>query len=527
MSFSPHTNDDLPFHVGDRLTDFSAVDVTVQRVASGGFGAVALGPNGRLGGKWSALKTLRRRFLDNPEVRELFVRESLTWVGLWSHANVLTAQFVTEINSLPVLVLDYAAHGSLRNVLDGGWLRWQAALTLTQQILAGLAYLHTPDPALLRPRPIVHRDLKPENVLLDDDGLALITDFGLAKVVAEGLGADLDTVLDEEESSNAAGTTQIYRTARGKALGTPAYMAPEQWEDAASAGPPADIYAAGLLMVELLTGQHPLFPLNERHSHQEWRQAHQQAALRLPALETLTPGAIRAAWPSELAAGVWEILQACLAREPAARPTAQQALGALRQLGARLGEQPYDPPEVYPHTREHERNFWHGWAVAYLDFGRYEEALTRNDRALALAAHNPDVLLSRGNILLRLRRFAEAEDAYQRALAVFPPEGAEQRGIVWTMLGMLCQDQGQYAKAEQAYAQAVALSPGNAVAWHNCANNARLLAQTEAQAGRITQARDACAQGATWANEALRLNQHDPTTQQVLTALQGLAAKLG
>src|SRR5579883_1062803 len=100
---SRRLDDDLPFHEGDRLTDFSDVDVTAQRVASGGFGVVALGPNARGGGQWSALKTLRRRYLDDAHVRELFVREGLTWVGLWPHANVLTAQFVTEINGLPVL----------------------------------------------------------------------------------------------------------------------------------------------------------------------------------------------------------------------------------------------------------------------------------------------------------------------------------------------------------------------------------------------------------------------------------------
>src|SRR5579883_3228164 len=109
------SNDDLPFHEGEQLTDFANVDMTARRVASGGFGVVALGPNAREGGRWRALKTLRRRYLDDAHVRELFVREGLTWKGVWSHPNVLVAQFVTEINSLPALLLDYAAIGSLRD----------------------------------------------------------------------------------------------------------------------------------------------------------------------------------------------------------------------------------------------------------------------------------------------------------------------------------------------------------------------------------------------------------------------------
>ena len=526
MPFPTRPADDLPFHVGDRLTDFASVDLTAHRVASGGFGVVALGPNLRTGGEWRALKTLRRHFLANPKVRELFVRECLTWKGLWPHANVLTAQYVTEVNSLPVLVLDYATHGSLRDVFEGGWLRWQTSLDLAQQVLAGLVYLHTPDPAFLRPDPIVHRDLKPENVLLDEEGFALITDFGLAKVVAEDLGADLDSVVDTGDGSSTAGVTQAYQTSRGKALGTPAYMAPEQWEDAALAGTSADIYAVGLLMVELLTGQHPLFPLNERHRHQEWRQAHQEAASRLPALETLTTADVWAAWPTGLAAGVAVVARQCLARVPEERPNAQQALIAMQQLATQLAESAYTSPEVVAHTSEQEMIFWEGWGDAYSSFGRYQEALVRNNRAIALDPHDPVVLLGRGNILRRLRRYAEAEAAYQHALTLRPSEDTERDSFVWNMLGTSRSEQGQYAEAELAYAKAVAFYPGNAGAWFNRANNAGFLAQMEAQAGRITQARALCTEGVTWATESLRLRPQDTNTHNLLAMLQELAARL-
>ncbi|HEY7850855.1 MAG TPA: protein kinase, partial [Ktedonobacterales bacterium] len=254
------------FHVGQRLTDYARTDVIVEREDCGGFGAVAMGPNQGNGGAWSALKTLRPDLLAGQEratrarLQSLFLRESLTWIGLWPHPNLLTAQFVTEINGQPMLVLDYAERGSLQDLFDamrqqGNWFTVATGIHIAEHIAAGLVALHTPAPDLMRNEPIVHRDLKPGNILLDQYGYAMITDFGMAKAVAEALdpaeGADFSVeglAGDTTAGPVASGRTQVYRTQRGQALGTPVYMAPEQWEDASLAERPADAYAFGLIL---------------------------------------------------------------------------------------------------------------------------------------------------------------------------------------------------------------------------------------------------------------------------------------
>src|SRR5262249_45482807 len=97
----------------------------------------------------------------------------------------------------------------------------------------------------------------------------------------------------------------------------PAYMAPEHWDDAALAGPPADVYALGLILYELLVGRHALADLHLPHSQQEWREAHAQ---RLPQ----APRPLRVGAP-RVPQAVEELDLACLAKRPDDRPSAQEA----------------------------------------------------------------------------------------------------------------------------------------------------------------------------------------------------------
>jgi serine/threonine protein kinase len=515
----------MPYTItpGQRLTDYASVDVTVQRVARGGMGLVAFGPDRLWDGRWRALKTmLPDRLARTPRLRDQFVREALTWVGIWPHANLMLAQSATEIDGVPFLILDFAEHGSLHDLLTAArrqglpHLPLHDALLLAQMVAAGLVALHHPDPDFPGPEPLVHRDLKPDNILLCQAGqgqVAQITEFGLAKVADVALEEDLPDL----PSGDAADLSHSrrYRTARGIGMGTVMYMPPEQWTDAVHAGPPADLYAFGQILAELVTGQYGVQP-EGWPSEESWLAAHLSG--RPSALGERVP---------EVPSGLEVVYQACLAKEAGARPKAEEVLAAVQAAARERGEQPYTPPEVYAHTPEHEMMRWHNWAITFDRFGRYEEALARNERALALAPQHPSVLLTRATILGRLRRTEEALAAYDAALAGYPAEDHLGRSAVLTGKGATLNEARRYAEAEAVYAQALGEMPDKADAWFNRANNQRQWAEAEREAGRTEAAREHARLAVHYAQKAVRLAPNNQINQRVAMLAAQLLRELG
>lgn len=489
----------LPFKKGDILSDYAIVAIEVQDIASGGFGLVAFGRDiGRFKGRWFALKTIRPEVLRRGKhIRDLFIREGLTWVGIWPHANVITAHFVTEINGLPFLVLDYAERGSLRHYLNSA-VPVEVALTWAQHIAAGMVHLHTPDPDRLRPDPIIHRDLKPENILIDGTGFACITDFGLAKTQAAVAQAEALEGVDEEAGAGTAAEntrSQRYHTQKGSALGTPAYMAPEQWADASSAGPAADAYAFGMILGELLIGQHPLLPLDEYHRQEEWLTAH-LAGLHRPL-------------PSVFPLPMQGLYNSLLARNPAERPTLVEAFNQLQSTARQLGLSVYSVSKVFSPTKGNQAAFWQTWSDAYDRFGLYTEALVRSDQAYALEPQHPAILFSRADILAHLGRTDEALAMYAASVAARPVDDHRGRKIVLNQQGNLFNEIQRYAEAEEAYAAALHELPDAADTWRNRAINLRKWGEQSKAAGDEQQARDHFRQALKCARESWGLNPQD------------------
>jgi serine/threonine protein kinase len=511
---------DPTIYEGLRLLDGTDNDTIVARVAYGGFGVIAFGPNRLRDNEMVAYKTLRRELLEDPATRASFVRECLLWIGLWEHPNITTVHAVMEMGDAegqrPFIALYYAENGSLRDLLlaaaraPEGRLPLDLAISLAQQIAAGLTYLHAPDHAYLRDEPTVHRDLKPENVLLMGDGRAVITDFGLAKIVEDASPETLATLVallgggagGAGASVEATQTTGLH-TAVGMAMGTAAYMPPEQWQDARAAGTPADIYAFGLILSELLTGRHALLDMRQPHTQANWRQAHERPAPRLlRSVDDRIPLAVET------------LYLRCLAADPAARPSAAEALAQL-QAGARaLGMDAYQPWELADHSPYNEFVHWHRWSIACASFERFEEALERSDRALALASQLPPeravslayALNSRANILNELglkaaengdqvaaaRWDAQAEATYMESLALRGQEDTEQgrteRATVWHQLGIFHSRRDRWAQSDAAFARALALKPDMPDTYHGRAINLLDWGRGDARAGRLDDA---------------------------------------
>src|SRR5262249_26978957 len=127
----------------------------------------------------------------------------------------------------PYLVMEFVEGGSLEKQLLGQPQQPRQAARLVETLARAVHEAHK--------RHIVHRDLKPANVLLTEDGMPKVTDFGLAKRLDLGQG----------------------QTRTGSIMGTPSYMAPEQAMGKKDVGFPADVYALGAILYECLTGRPP------------------------------------------------------------------------------------------------------------------------------------------------------------------------------------------------------------------------------------------------------------------------------
>ena len=178
-------------------------------------------------GSEHALKVLTAPSVD---VRRRLLQEGRTQAQL-SHANVVSVTDVIDVDGSPGLILELVRGPTLRDVLQSGPLTFDQCRTIGAHILRGVDAAHRIG--------LVHRDLKPANVLLElaEGGVvAKVSDFGLVKAL-HGDGVD-----------------STAQTRSGVALGTPAYMAPEQINDPRSVDARADIFSLGALLYEMVTG---------------------------------------------------------------------------------------------------------------------------------------------------------------------------------------------------------------------------------------------------------------------------------
>lgn len=178
--------------------------------------------------RYVALKLIRTEMFPPAtldQILERFKREA-TALARMQHANIVTVYDFGEYEHAPYLVMEYLPGGTLRQRIGQTMPYTQAAATL-HPIANALAYAHSEG--------IVHRDVKPANILFSKHGTSKLSDFGIARM------------LDVEE------VTQL--TATGMGVGTPKYMAPEQWYGQVS--PTVDVYALGIILYEMLSGHLP------------------------------------------------------------------------------------------------------------------------------------------------------------------------------------------------------------------------------------------------------------------------------
>jgi serine/threonine protein kinase len=241
--------------------------------------------------KLVALKELVRIEVGDETAATRFLREAQLAASL-THPNIVTVYDYFEHDGTPYIAMEHLERGSLRPFV--GRLTLAEIFNVLEGLLAALACAER--------HGVVHRDLKPENLMLTDDGEIKIADFGIAKATAA--------------------TTNLTRT--GLVVGAPAYMAPEQ-ASGKETGSAADLYSAGIIAYELVTGTVPYSGADPVSIL--WRHVHEP----LPALSLRKPDV-----DSRLARWIERLLE----KDPSRRPAAREAQDELRAIRDEVLERP-------------------------------------------------------------------------------------------------------------------------------------------------------------------------------------------
>jgi eukaryotic-like serine/threonine-protein kinase len=193
----------------------------LSRIGSGGMADVWLSEDTHLQRR-VALKILHKRFAQDREFTERFRREAEAAAGL-QHPNVVAVFDRGEVDGTYYIAMEYVEGRSLKELIDAG-LSPEEAVRLVRQVLEAARFAHRTG--------IVHRDFKPQNVIVNSEGVAKVTDFGIAR----------------------AGVSEITQT--GSVMGTAHYLSPEQAQGLEVTAA-SDLYSIGVILYEALTGRVP------------------------------------------------------------------------------------------------------------------------------------------------------------------------------------------------------------------------------------------------------------------------------
>lgn len=214
-----------PEHIAQILNDRYQL---IGEIGKGAMGDVFKSNDLRLD-RYVAIKILKRTFTDDQSIRARFEREARAAGRLSHHPHVVTVFDVSETSGRPFIVMELVEGGTLASLMRSEKLSVDRAVEIVCQVLSALAFAHDSG--------ILHRDIKPSNILMDHNGQAKVSDFGIA------------TILDSASEHDLTITSGV--------IGTPAYLSPERAEGSREITPASDLFSVGVILYEILTGQKP------------------------------------------------------------------------------------------------------------------------------------------------------------------------------------------------------------------------------------------------------------------------------
>lgn len=375
------------------------------------------------------LKVPRGPMADEREERRTR-KEATTWINLGRHSNIACAHSLLEINSSLAILIEYVSGRDLLSRLRQGALSIREALSYGIQICRGMGYAQMQLPGF------VHGDIKPSNCLLTTNGGLKITDFGQVRSIVEAT--------NDSPAKPAAAAKMSETLPQVWAAGTPAYMAPEQFDAANETGISSDVYSFGTTLFEMITGQTPF----AGRDHEECFEQHTRAVPRAPvSLDADVPAALS------------DLVMRCLAKSPSDRPSDFPIIEVelCKILRDTFGEV---LPEIAQDSPTEVETI--GQCAALCVLGQSAEAIQSLDKLLLVNSRSAEAWVLKGKAFSLIGSHEEALDCYKRSLDLDP-----RLSSAWSHIGEVLNHKGLHLEALNYFDRAIAINRRVPAFWNH------------------------------------------------------------
>lgn len=340
-----------PFFLGVGDTILSAYRIE-DIITTGGMGLIFV--TRHLGWKIKvAIKVPTEEALSWPHYAKRVRKEAEAWINLGLHPNIAYCYFVRNIENIPCFFVEYVDGGNLTTWIENRRCAdLKTGLDVAIQFCHGMAYAHS--------KGMIHRDIKPANILMTEDGILKVTDFGIANMGKDGCVGGSSASFDPTKTVGF--------------MGTMPYASPEQLRDTHAVGTAADVYSFGVCIWEMLLGRRP--------RSNAWEDS------QLPDLRKT-----RADLPDNL----YPLLTQLVSFDSEARD-ALGGFGALRERFKAIYKDLFHEPS--PHSVLEDLNLladgFNNRGVSYIELGREEEAIHCWQQALVVDPHHLESTFNHG-----------------------------------------------------------------------------------------------------------------------------------